>query len=162
MLITCPLRHIYFYIMCCTVLNHSVVSDSLWPHGCSPPGSSVHGVLQAKVLEWAAMPSSRGSSQPQDWTQVSHIAGRFFTIWGTREAQEYWSGSLSLLQGLFPTQESTWGLLHCKRILYQLSYQGSPFYVIITYQHYIFIGVSFHAFDFLQIILLATSTCIIF
>ena len=53
----------------------------------SPPGSSVHGILQARILEWVALPSSRGSSQPRDWTQVSCIAGGFFTIWATREAQ---------------------------------------------------------------------------
>ena len=51
----------------------------------SPPGSSVHGILQARILEWAAMPFSRGSSWPRDWTPVSHIAGRFFTIWVIRE-----------------------------------------------------------------------------
>ena len=51
------------------------------PVDCSPPGFSVHGILQARVLEWVAMPSSRGSSQPKDWTQVSHIADGFFTIW---------------------------------------------------------------------------------
>ena len=43
-------------------------------------------ILQARILEWVAMPSSRGSSQPRYWTQASHIAGRFFTIWATREA----------------------------------------------------------------------------
>ena len=62
------------------------------PVDCSPPGSSVHGILQARILEWLAMSSSTGSSQTRDWTQVSHIAGRFFTIWATREPQEYWSG----------------------------------------------------------------------
>ena len=62
------------------------------PMDCSPPGFSVHGILQARILEWGAMPSSRGSSQPRDWTHVSHVAGGFFTIWATREAQEYWSG----------------------------------------------------------------------
>ena len=46
----------------------------------SPPASSVHGILQARILEWVAMPSSRGSSWPRDQTQVSHIAGRFLTI----------------------------------------------------------------------------------
>ena len=55
------------------------------PIDCSPPGSSVHRILQARILEWAAMPSSRGSSQPRDGIYVSHIAGRFFTIWATRE-----------------------------------------------------------------------------
>ena len=55
-------------------------------------GSSVHGILQARIWQWLAMPSSRGSSQPRYQTQVSHIAGRFFfTIRATWEAQEYWS-----------------------------------------------------------------------
>ena len=60
----------------------------------SQPGTSVRGILQARILEWVDMSSSRGSSQPKDQTQVSHIdiAGRFFTGWATREAQEYWSG----------------------------------------------------------------------
>ena len=53
---------------------------------------TVHGTLQARTLEWVTIPFSRGSSQPRDWTQVSHIAGGFFTSWATREAQEYWSG----------------------------------------------------------------------
>ena len=51
----------------------------------SPPGSSVHEIL-ARILEWVAISFSRGSSQPSDGTLVSHIAGRFFTIWATREA----------------------------------------------------------------------------
>ena len=56
------------------------------PMDRGPPGSSVHGILQAKVLAWVAMLSSRGSSQPRDWTQVSHIASGFLTVWATREA----------------------------------------------------------------------------
>ena len=58
--------------------SRSVVSDSLPPHG--PPGSSVHGILQARTLEWVASSFSRGSSRPRDRTHVSHIAGRFLTI----------------------------------------------------------------------------------
>ena len=46
---------------------------------------TVHGILQARILEWLAFPFSRASSQPRDQTQVSHIAGRCFTIWATRE-----------------------------------------------------------------------------
>ena len=49
------------------------------PMDCSPPGSSVHGILQARILEWVAMPSSRGSSGPRDQTWISCTAGRFFT-----------------------------------------------------------------------------------
>ena len=47
-------------------ISCSVVSDSLWPHGCNPSGSSVHGIFQARILEWVAIPFSRGSSQPRD------------------------------------------------------------------------------------------------
>ena len=53
---------------------------------------TVHGILQARILEWVAFPFSRGSSQPRDRTQVSCITGRFLTSWATKEAQEYWSG----------------------------------------------------------------------
>ena len=53
---------------------------------------TVHGILQARILEWVAFPFSRGSSQPRDQTQASHIMGGFFTSSATREAQEYWGG----------------------------------------------------------------------
>ena len=56
------------------------------PVDCSPPASSVHRLLQARILEWAAVPFSRGSSRPRDQTQVSRIADRFFTVWVNREA----------------------------------------------------------------------------
>ena len=57
------------------------------PMDYRPPGSSAHGILQARILEWAAISSFRESSLPSYWTQVSCIAGRFSTIWATREAQ---------------------------------------------------------------------------
>ena len=60
-----------------------------WTVALQAPLSMV--ILQARILEWVAMASSRGSSQARDQTQASHIAGRFFTNWTTREAQEYWS-----------------------------------------------------------------------
>ena len=53
---------------------------------CSPPGFSVHGILQARILQWVATPFSRGSSWRRDWTKVSGFAGSFFTIWATWEA----------------------------------------------------------------------------
>ena len=55
---------------------------------------TVHGILQARMLEWVAIPFSRASSEPRDQTQVSRIAGKFFTVWATREA---------LLQNWFDT-----------------------------------------------------------
>ena len=64
----------------------SVVSDSLCPHGLYPDRSSTCGILQARILEWVVISFPRGSFQPRNCTQVFHIAGRFFTIWGTRKA----------------------------------------------------------------------------
>ena len=61
--------------------SHSVESYSLWPHWYT-----VHGILQARIVEWIAIPFSKGSSQTRDWTQVSHIVGGFFTSWATKEA----------------------------------------------------------------------------
>ena len=93
-----------FYLLATLIqlLNYTTISD-MWiaspivlvtqscpilcdPMDCSPPDSSVHGILQARILEWVAIPFSRGSSWPRDWTQVSWITGRFFTIWATKEA----------------------------------------------------------------------------
>ena len=54
----------------------------------SPPGSSVPGILQGRILEWVAIPFSKGSSRPRDQTQVSCVAGRLFTVWATREARD--------------------------------------------------------------------------
>ena len=58
------------------------------PMDSSLPGSSVHGILRATVLEWVAMPFSRGSSQTRDWTPVTCLVDWFFTFWATREAQD--------------------------------------------------------------------------
>ena len=89
----------------------------------------VHGILQARMPEWVAIPFSRGSSQPRDQTQVSHIAGRFCIPAEPRNAQV---DSLSLLQQVFPTQDSNQGHLHCSWILYQLSYEESLRYITLT------------------------------
>ena len=61
-------------------VSHSVMSDSLWPLDCI----SIHGILQARIT--GAFPFSRGPFRPRDWTQVSCVEGRFFTVWVTREA----------------------------------------------------------------------------
>ena len=73
---------------------------------CSPPGSSVRGILQARMLEWVAMPSLRGSSQPGDWTAsacVSCIAGILFISSATWEAHYTWSVQFSSVTQSFPT-----------------------------------------------------------
>ena len=66
------------------------------PMDCNLPGFSVHGIFQARVLEWVTISFCRGSSWPKDQTQVSCIAGRRFTLWATREAQD------PLYSDLFP------------------------------------------------------------
>ena len=81
--------HMYYVFMCICVLNVQSC-PTLWdPMDCRPQGSSVHGILQARILEWVPIPLSRGSSRAWDRTQVSCTAGGFFTIWGTREACVY-------------------------------------------------------------------------
>ena len=63
------------------------MSDSLRPMDCSPPSSSIHGILQARILEWVAVSFSRASSRPRDRSQVSHIAGRRFNLCATKKVQ---------------------------------------------------------------------------
>ena len=69
----------------CKVQVSQLCSALCDPMDYSLPGSSVHGILQTRILKQVAIPFSKRSSQPRDWTQVSHIAGRLFT-WTTREA----------------------------------------------------------------------------
>ena len=72
-----------------SVLLHVLLAQSCPPLcdlvDCSLPGSSVHGILPVKMLEWVAISFSRGSSQPRDWTPVACIGSRFFAVWATRE-----------------------------------------------------------------------------
>ena len=67
-------------------VSPSVVSNCWDPLVCSLPGFSIHGILQARILEWVGIPFSRGSSWPRDPTWITCIAGRFFTVWAPREA----------------------------------------------------------------------------
>ena len=69
-----------------TSVSHAGVPTPCDPMDCSLPGSFVHGILQARILEWVAISFSRGSSRPRYQTRVSCIAGRFFTIWAARKA----------------------------------------------------------------------------
>ena len=78
------------------MLHPHMLSHSVWLF--ATPWTLAHqaplsmGTLQARILEWVAMPSSRGSTQPRERTQVSSIIGGFFIVWATKEAQEYWGG----------------------------------------------------------------------
>ena len=108
------------------------------PMVCSPPGSSVHGILQARILEGVAVPFSRVSSWPRDQTHILRAHSlpsgppgkplRLCVFVPRLETSRV--RILSLLQWIFPTQELYRGLLHCRRVLYQLSYEGSPYDII--------------------------------
>ena len=116
------------------MLSRSSVSNSLQPHRDILPGCLSMGILQARILEWVAMPSSRGSSNTK-------IEPRSPTLQEDSLLSEPWGkpknigvDSLSLLQGNFPnsrgsSQVSNWSLLHCRQMFYQLSSQGSLLYV---------------------------------
>ena len=93
---------------------------------CNPIGYTVHGILQAKILEWVAFPFSRGSSQPRDQTQVFSLQADSLVAEPPGKPKNTGVGSLSLLQWTFPIQELNQGLLHCRWILYQLSHQRRP------------------------------------
>ena len=79
----------FLVLMCRYYCKVKVKVAQSCPTICIPMDYTVHGILQARILEWAAFPFSRGSSRPRDRTQVSHIAGRFFTSWASREAQNF-------------------------------------------------------------------------
>ena len=95
------------------------------PTLCNPIDYTVHGILQPRILEWVAFAFSRGSSQPRDRTQVSTLQVNFLPAEPPGKPKNTGVGTLSLLQGIFLTQESNQGLLYCRWILYQLSYRGS-------------------------------------
>ena len=85
----CCVHPLRLFFMSVFLLKWSEVAQScltFWdPVDCSPPGSSIHEIFQARVLEWVVISFSRGTSQPRDRTQVSCIVARGFTIWATRE-----------------------------------------------------------------------------
>ena len=103
---------------------------------CSLPGSSNHGIFQARVLEWVAIAFSRGSSWPRDWTRASRIAGRRFTVWATREV--YVSvADCSLIKGVWLRKNKHTGI--CVRFLLVmgkgLSYNCLQYFCNPSFKH---------------------------
>ena len=84
------------------------------------------GILQARILQWVVISLSRGSSNPRIESRSPAVQVDSLPSEPRGKPKNTGVGSLSLIQGIFPTQESNWGLLHCRWILYQLSHQGSP------------------------------------
>ena len=114
-------------LICCVVLSHSVMSDSLKPLDYRPPGSSVHGDSPGKNTGVGCHALLQGIFLTQGLNPgLLHCRQIFYCLshQGSPRIMEW--VSLSLLQGIIPTQESNQGLLHCRQILYHLRYQGSP------------------------------------
>ena len=129
----------HFLLKCMKVKSESEVAHSCPtlsdPMDCSSLGSSLHGILQARILEWVAIPSIRGSSQPRDQTQVPHSCRQILyqlshkrspsTLewvaypFSSRSFPINWPNFPKIWQ--IPTQELNQGLLHCRQIIYQLA-----------------------------------------
>ena len=93
---------------------------------CNPMDYTVHEILQARILEWVAFPFSRDLPNPGIESRCPALQADSLPAEPQGKPKNTGVGSLSLLQQIFPTQELNWGLLHCRQILYQLRYQGSP------------------------------------
>ena len=128
-----PLYEVYFLVCICVFAMLCLVAQLC--HTLCDPWSVAHqaplsmGILQARILEWGAMPYSRDLPNPG-------IEPRSPTLQEDSlpsEPRNTGVGSLSLLQGIFPTQESNQGLLHCRQILYHLSYQGSLYMCVYIF-----------------------------
>ena len=91
---------------------------------CDPMEYTVHGILQARMLEWVDFPFSRVSSQPEPRSPSVQVY--FLPDKPRGKPKNMEVGSLSLLQLIFPTQELNWGLLHWRQIICELGFQGSP------------------------------------
>ena len=93
---------------------------------CNPMDYTVYGILQARILEWVVVPFSRDIPNLGIKPRSPILQANSLPFEPPEKPKNTGVGSLSLLQEIFLTQESNWGLLHCRWILYQLSYQGSP------------------------------------
>ena len=103
------------------------------PMDCRLPGISVHGIFQARILQWVAISFSRRCSPPRDWSQVSRIIGRRFTVWAIREVKNTEVSCNFHLQRIFLTQGSNLLSPALKADSLSLSHQGSPnMWAIVT------------------------------
>ena len=117
------------YLFICFIYVHvllqlCLILCDLMDIGCQAPLSM--GIFQARILEWVAMPPSGDLPNPGIKPRSPILQADSLPAEPQGKPKNTGVGSLSLLQGIFPTQELNQGLLHCRQILYQLSYQGSP------------------------------------
>ena len=113
---------LYNYVLCWVAQSFLILWDRM---DCSPRGSSVPGILQARMLEWVVIFSSRGSSQLRDRTQVSRIAGGFFTCWATRGAH------ITIMWGNSSGRSQKWKLLLAFHLSYTEFFLFFPFLKVI-------------------------------
>ena len=112
--------------MCCAVLSCSVMSDSWQPHIPWPAWLLCPWNSPGKILEWVACPSPGDLPNPGIEPRFLALQADSLLSEPPGKSKNTGVGSLFLLQGIFPTQESNWSLLNCRWILYQLSYHRSP------------------------------------
>ena len=93
---------------------------------CNPMDYTLHGILQARILKWVAFPSPGNLPKPRIEPRSPTLQADSLPTEPPGKPKSTGVGSLALLCRIFPTNELNWGLLHCRQILYQLSYQGSP------------------------------------
>ena len=132
-LITCPsIKNLSMCLLSMLCLIALLCLTLATPWTITHQAPLTMGILQARLLEWVATPSSRASSRSRDGTQVFRIAGKFFSLHSEPpgKPQNTGVGSPSLLQGFFLSQEWNQGLLPCRWIPSQLSHQGSPLWSI--------------------------------
>ena len=116
---------------------HSLSCVWLFATLCSLPGSSIHGIFQARTLEWVAISFSRRSSQPRDWTWVSHIVGRHFTIWPTKEVkvkQYYDLNTESPTSKINEQTKANYMKYICNYGRFTLLYSRNRHYIVIFFQ----------------------------
>ena len=110
-------------MLCCCAQLWPTLCD---PMDCSPTGINVHGIFQARILEWVAIPFSRESSPPRDQTEVACITGGFFTNWAIREALMHQTVVKSTLEGtklnglLYLRSLSNYNMLLCSAFLQEV------------------------------------------
>ena len=103
------------------------------PIACSPPGFSVPGILQERILGWVAIHFSMQSSQARDQTRVSFIAGEFFTVWATKEAHNSWPNAICFMSSFPPTDVGYFSLCGPRTLCIYLKEQ---FVFMLKWQHF--------------------------
>ena len=123
----CTIFRGYIYLLILKFAQSSLIL-------CVPTHCTVHGILQARILEWVAFPFSRGPSQPRGWIHISLTAGGFFTSWATRKAREYWSGQPAPIPGEQRSNER-WSVQNLEFVLQGEVNQKNRYHLIWTEVH---------------------------